>query len=821
MNNSIINHTVTTNIVGNISPQVVANSKPINLYSHNIPLSYVKPITSGRVRLTNRLTSSKLKLHQLALPYVFMDLTPPLPTVPIDEFLLLPDKKNKKLYYVLSQPQLLNFSLNVYKEEIDGTIKITSGKILLEVEAFAPENQQFIERLLITEKNLQEYRNYKVLPLNISMLSGEFLNYSEQEVTEVTVSTNRESASAIVEITLTDIGALAWQEAIRLKKVTNLQGRFLLTLKTITRNGNRTGNQTIQIGKNIGLLMRKVTMEQVTIIHPAISFNTNIIVHRSSFIDNITIDFHPSEGHQPQSATCGSEGGSFAYKITTDNVDKLKINLVYRIIYTNPRWPPVIVRKTLNGSDTDFSDIISPEAWLEQFTVSVFQTKKNIVQEEIGEELMENRVICQFIYSAPELGLIPINETIEPLVGTVNTIFFPRPPETIERTIQMTIFPMANPDGIKFLQYTDSGLNSIIISAAPGGQLTVSDNLSPLPEQNWENNLIRLLSQQQNMNIAKRPPLNESQVTGGYPMTVESTDTPEFQRLLRYLGITETEFLEHEPYYFYEMEYALNQHGIWDSEYYLDRYNYHNAVAEFQSRNRLNVDGLPGANTLWAMQFPLVQSGSYNIRKVDADRVTGYLEGYNSFRLREDAADYYEGLLNEMHSYGGVITSSGSLRSLSANVSAGRSSKSMHYTGIAFDLYIQSGMKNPKIDPFIVTQDGSKFRVYCRASRGEDKVLEAIKWRGGRITTETTEARVIDFTEMAANYGFKNIGPRSCFPKNYLCAEWWHFQNEWVVTPFFSQFGIEVLKLNSISLSQLHRSSLWQNRKKIFQRGWF
>jgi hypothetical protein len=81
-------------------------------------------------------------------------------------------------------------------------------------------------------------------------------------------------------------------------------------------------------------------------------------------------------------------------------------------------------------------------------------------------------------------------------------------------------------------------------------------------------------------------------------------------------------------------------------------------------------------------------------------------------------------------------------------------------------------------------------------------------------------AKVIDFTSLAQAHGFSNVPARSVFPESYMGAEWWHFQCTQPLTPYVSQFGIELLSLAMYSESELAKhTGVWSNRMKVFKKG--
>jgi len=161
-------------------------------------------------------------------------------------------------------------------------------------------------------------------------------------------------------------------------------------------------------------------------------------------------------------------------------------------------------------------------------------------------------------------------------------------------------------------------------------------------------------------------------------------------------------------------------------------------------------------------------------------RAHEYKDGYNNFRLQGNAAAAYESVLQKVEQAGALITSSGSLRGLGAKVGAARSATSFHYSGLALDLGLASGMNNPHRDPMVCTWDGDssgrRFRVYARAEHGEQMTLDAVSYdkrQGGiRVT-----GKFIDLTALFEAKGFERIRCRKSFLHggSYLGAEWWHF----------------------------------------------
>lgn len=158
--------------------------------------------------------------------------------------------------------------------------------------------------------------------------------------------------------------------------------------------------------------------------------------------------------------------------------------------------------------------------------------------------------------------------------------------------------------------------------------------------------------------------------------------------------------------------------------------NFNEAVCYFQEKNGLVADSIVGSNTLWELQYSFVMdSPKLALIRVKADKINN-IEGFGNFYLRQDLVSSYETIYNQVHNMGGVVTSSGSLRELSARVSQGRSAKSLHYTGLALDLSINSGFFSKNTDPYLISyhRKDTFWRIWCRSEKGEEMELESVSW---------------------------------------------------------------------------------------------
>ncbi len=269
--------------------------------------------------------------------------------------------------------------------------------------------------------------------------------------------------------------------------------------------------------------------------------------------------------------------------------------------------------------------------------------------------------------------------------------------------------------------------------------------------------------------------------------------------------------------------------------------NTEDAVLMFQEDVGLYTDGRVGPITLAALEkfygtkqieltAPTLVAGDghYEVVSGPADV---YGEGYGRVRLRSDVMAAFRSVSDEVHRQGGLLTSSGGIRALSADVSANRSATSLHYSGRAHDLYIWGGMTDPDRDPYVVQRLGDRrYRVYarCRATRAAEGSLPASTTIDQIVTYQSRTKGIsvtdhfVDLTALFESNGFRPIRARQGFEPGKsgpLGAEWWHFQWEAGLIAGVSTFGSELRKI--YSEATLKSSAPWKYRDYVWQKEWF
>lgn len=219
-------------------------------------------------------------------------------------------------------------------------------------------------------------------------------------------------------------------------------------------------------------------------------------------------------------------------------------------------------------------------------------------------------------------------------------------------------------------------------------------------------------------------------------------------------------------------------------------------LLKFQGDNKLVQDGIAGPITLSALDS---KRSDYSFVTCDADY---FYKGASNNILRSDIAELYKMAYKEIKSLGGQVTSAGSLRALEASVTRGRSSTSLHYLAIAFDLHTTTAMMNPATDTYIVTKDTVKsskgvtyWNVWFRSDKGTYQTLTPITYTN-RTNGKPISGKFVNMTAILAKYGFENVPAHAAFftKPDYITAEWWHFQNKLALMPKYSVLYNELNK---------------------------
>lgn len=244
-------------------------------------------------------------------------------------------------------------------------------------------------------------------------------------------------------------------------------------------------------------------------------------------------------------------------------------------------------------------------------------------------------------------------------------------------------------------------------------------------------------------------------------------------------------------------------------------------LERFQRLNLLTVDGKCGPET-WHKLFKT------RWVRVACDK---WVSGYESTELRESAALALTCVRDELHAAGALLTSSGGKRSLGTSANATRSTASLHYVGLAHDLFVYSAMVDVLKDPYVVERESGflldtgksggaprLWRVWARCSVGAGEQRTVRGWNHKRQCEERVTDWFIDLTELMLKHGFERIPARSGYPDVYGAAEWWHYQYERELIAGESQFGHSLVEM--YEPAALAKTAPWGEQMRVWKKDW-
>lgn len=206
--------------------------------------------------------------------------------------------------------------------------------------------------------------------------------------------------------------------------------------------------------------------------------------------------------------------------------------------------------------------------------------------------------------------------------------------------------------------------------------------------------------------------------------------------------------------------------------------------------------------------------------RVPADQ---YRDGRDRIHLREDVAEAYKEVFKKVHQSGAILTSSGAKRSLHTRLISSRSAVSLHYLGRELDLFVGSGMENPRRDPYVIVKDGYRYwRVYARAEKGTEMTLQAITYRNRNSeSAREVKGKFIDLTAFFKEFGFERQPARKSFftGGSWLGANWWSFRWTEGLVKGKTTFGEELLKV--YTEDELSSTQPWKSRERVWGVDWF
>lgn len=414
-------------------------------------------------------------------------------------YLIWPEATKRHLYFLLDKPQTGDFSLTIQNEEINDTIKTTRGNAVLKIGLYASNSIEQLENLRNSgNEALKPYASWKFVPINLSGLKADFSPASNSEISRVTSSTSPDTGMTILLVDLTEAGAVNWKSNIEQCRGYQLNGLVTLDVTfVVSDNKGLPQTKTIQLTETLGNLLQHVPSD-VNIIQPQISLNTKVIVSASPLLQMVTADIKPSDGFLPQSFSFDENGGDWSCKLTGVNVEGLQVELHKKVQFKALGWPILSSQKILNYANTEWTEIIDINSWLDKFWLSVVVVDQNnvIVKQD------EDNIVCEMAYSASflEKGKSVIS-IISVKSGDFQEVSFPLPQGSPPGQLKLTIIAGLVINGQKIVpkmvvRNIAASASLIVVTISQGDKpIDVITNEDAAPESSIQQHILNVMSQ--------------------------------------------------------------------------------------------------------------------------------------------------------------------------------------------------------------------------------------------------------------------------------------------------------------------------------------
>jgi hypothetical protein len=414
-------------------------------------------------------------------------------------YLIWPEANKRHLYFLLEKPQTGDFSLTIQNEEINDTIKTTRGNAVLKIGLYASNSVEQLENLLSSgNEALKPYSKWKFVPLNLSGLKAEFSPTSNTEIHRAAATMSAETGMVIFLIDLKEAGAINWKSNIEQGLGYQLNGLISLEATFIVSDSKGLPQtRSWHLTETLGALLQGVPKE-VNIIQPQVSLNTRVIVSASPLLHLVTADVRPPTGYLPQSFSFDENGGDWSCRLTGVNLEDLQVELHKKVQFKATGWPVLSNKKSLNYANTEWTEIVDINSWLDKFSLSVVVVDRNnqIVKHD------EDQIVCTMSYSAGflEEGK-PIISIIAVKSGDFQEISFPLPQGSVPGQLKLNIIASLVVEGKKIVpkvitKNIASSASAIIVSIAQDDKpIEVVTNEDPVPESSIQQHMLDLMTQ--------------------------------------------------------------------------------------------------------------------------------------------------------------------------------------------------------------------------------------------------------------------------------------------------------------------------------------
>jgi hypothetical protein len=327
-------------------------------------------------------------------------------------------------------------------------VKVVGGDAVLTVSAFADADPVSLEALRLAwsaelvARGFADAASWRFEPLTLNAISGT-IDLPDGDLAEApTVVGAPDAGTVTFGISLSDTGALTWQQCLQSGLGSRIVGTCALSAVYMARLDDTVDVKERPMASDVGTLLQSVGPDQVTVVDPQLTVATRVIVTAQELVDSVTVDLSPSEGAAATSLAFTKEGGQATVPITSQHITDVTVPYNAAVRFTPPGWPVIRQAGALSFAAADWDLWLKPDSWV--VTYDVFATLLDAQNAVIAPDAApEGDVITlRLDYRHPALDG-PLSITMQVTSQQLIKVPFPDPPGgDAPATVDLTVVGM-------------------------------------------------------------------------------------------------------------------------------------------------------------------------------------------------------------------------------------------------------------------------------------------------------------------------------------------------------------------------------------------
>jgi hypothetical protein len=353
-----------------------------------------------------------------AIPFIPIEAPWTQAPVPSGDYLLWPNPFMSSVFFARTIPRLISFSLTVRIDvQADQSMRVIGGDASLTVSLYDADN------LHITETNRQAWsksleasgyslRPWRFEPLNLRDLQTTLDLPAGYALGTPQISISASTGLITYLIGLTEIGVLAWRDALNARHGDSIQGMCNVTASYLASKAGELNVLRLPLVAGLGRLLIDRGPGDVHTLYPQQTVESKLVISGHDLIDTVTVNLSPNTGQAPASHIFDSYGGQINIAITTQDPNTVEIGWTAAVRYKSVKWPIVPAAGKMAFTNA-WTDIIKPDSWIVDYTLMVIMVEDDGNPTPAKNVETDCRVQGNLTYTAPYI----------PVTGLLSTAF--------------------------------------------------------------------------------------------------------------------------------------------------------------------------------------------------------------------------------------------------------------------------------------------------------------------------------------------------------------------------------------------------------------